>query len=59
MLTVDISGLIIENGTYQITVSNNFITSDFGSLGFTQWEFVVSDGEFDNTEFDNTEFLIN
>ena len=59
ILTIDISGLIIENGTYQITVSNNFITSDFGSLGFTQWEFVVSDGEFDNTEFDNTEFLIN
>ena len=59
ILTIDIPGLIIENGTYQITVSEDFITSDFGSLGFTQWEFVVSDGEFDNTEFDNTEFLIN
>ena len=59
ILTIDITGLITENGTYQITVSNNFITSDFGSLGFTQWFFLVGDGDYNSTDYDNADYFTN
>ena len=49
-----------ENGNYTIEIeSGKFISNLYGQTQQMSLDFVISDGEFDNTEFDNTEFLVN
>jgi hypothetical protein len=59
VLTIDIDGLLTGLGTYRVTISNNFITSDFGSLGFTEWDFRVGTGDFSNLHFNSIDFFTN
>ena len=49
-----------DNGNYTIEIeSGKFISNLYGQTEQMSLDFVISDGEFDNTEFDNTEFLVN
>lgn len=64
VFTIDTTGIIVDNDAYFIEIDAGLFTSVFaevyqGITNTTEWEFTVSDGEFDNTEFDNTEFLTN
>jgi hypothetical protein len=56
---IDITGLILNNGTYYVVISDGLFYNGLDIYSGTNWSFVVADGEFDNTEFDNTEFLTN
>ena len=49
-----------DNGNYTIEIeSGKFISTLYGQTEQMSLDFVISDGEFDNTEFDNAEFLVN
>lgn len=61
--TFPLSGIVVANGSYYINIDNGLFKSVFGEVykgidNTTDWAFVVSNGEFDNTQFTN-EFLIN
>lgn len=61
--SVDLTGVIVANGSYYFNISNGLFISDFnetfnGISNTTDWAFVVADGEYDNTEYSN-EYLIN
>jgi hypothetical protein len=60
--TIDILGLLVDNGAYYINFTSGLFTDALGNTiaitNDTDWAFSLVDGEFDGTEFNN-EFLIN
>lgn len=63
VFTIDVTNLFPDNGNYYINFTTGLFTSSFGEVyqgitNTTDWAFIISDGEFDNTEFNN-EFFIN
>jgi hypothetical protein len=60
--TIDILGLLVDNGNYYINFTSGLFNDVLGDTiaitNDTDWAFILTDGEFDNTEFNN-EFLIN
>jgi hypothetical protein len=63
IFTIDVTNLFPNNGEYYINFTTGLFISSFGEVyqgitNTTDWTFIISDGEFDNTEFNN-EFFIN
>jgi len=60
LITADITGLILANGSYKVVVSSGLFLSDLGEIfnGF-EWNFTVSSGDFLNTDFNNIDFFTN
>lgn len=60
--TIDILGLLVDNGNYYINFTSGLFIDVLGNTisitNNTDWAFSLLDGEFDGTEFNN-EFLIN
>jgi hypothetical protein len=56
-LTMDLTGLITENGDYMISIPDGLITSNFGDINYTELLFSVADADFDDIDFDD-DFLI-
>jgi len=59
--TIDILGLLVDNGDYYINFTSGLFTDALGNTiaitNDTDWAFSLIDGEFSATDFDNTEFL--
>lgn len=64
VFTIDITGLFPNNGNYYINFTTGlFIGSLFGEVypgitNTTDWAFIITNGEYENTEYSN-EYLIN
>ena len=64
VFTIDITNLFPNNGDYYINFTTGlFIGSLFGEVypgitNTTDWAFIITNGEYENTEYSN-EYLIN
>jgi len=56
---VDVTGLILNNETYCIVISDGLFLNGLDVYSGTNWSFQITDGEFDSADFDNSEFLTN
>jgi len=59
--SIDNTGIITTNGTYYILVSSGLFYDIFniydGISNSTEWQFIVSDADFNGIDFNNTDFF--
>jgi len=49
----------IENGNYEIKITNTDITSGIENPSVISWNFTIADGQYSNTDYDNSQYLTN
>lgn len=57
--SVDVTGMLTENGEYTVQLSEGLFSSFVGDSGLIEWNFTLGEADFINTDWNTSDFFTN